>query len=85
MQVADRFHLLQNLQTAFENLLYRQTSVLKHSYQMVMNEALSALKQRVADQEEPESIDKFAPTQKIRFLLMRSTVWREVNEDRSDF
>ena len=58
VQVADRFHLLQNLRTAFENLLCRQTSVLKHSYQTVMEEALSAIKQRVADQEEPKLVDK---------------------------
>lgn len=49
-QVADRFHLLQNLRTAFENLLCRQTSVLKHSYQTVMDEAFAILKQKAADQ-----------------------------------
>ncbi len=74
MQVADRFHLLQNLRTAFENLLCRQTSVLKHSYQTVMDEALSALKQRVADQDEPESVGKVAadPKDKSSILEQRS-------------
>jgi hypothetical protein len=58
MQVADRFHLLQNLRTAFENLLCRQTSVLKHSYQKVMDEALTALRRKVSEQE--ESVDKLS-------------------------
>ncbi len=51
-QVADRFHLLQNLRTAFKNLLCRQFSVLKHSYQTVMDGELSALKQKATEREE---------------------------------
>lgn len=61
MQVADRFHLLQNLRTAFENLLCRQTSVLKHSYQKVMDEALTALRQKASEQE--RSADEFGCSQ----------------------
>lgn len=73
-QVADRFHLLQNLRTAFENLLCRQTSVLKHSYQTVMEEELSALKQRIADQAEPASAGKVSvePKDKSSILERRS-------------
>lgn len=76
MQVADRFHLLQNLRTAFENLLCRQTSVLKHSYQKVMEEALTALRQKVSEQE--ESVNEFggnptaAPAVKEQSTLEKS-------------
>lgn len=55
MQVADRFHLLQNLRTAFENLLCRRASVLKHSYQTVIDETFAAILQKAADQK--ESVD----------------------------
>lgn len=84
MQIADRFHLLQNLRTAFENLLCRQTSVLKHSYQTVMDEALSALKQRIADQEKPESVDKFAAESKDKssILEQRSLEKRRRKQER---
>jgi len=51
-QIADRFHLLQNLRTAIENLLCQRHSVLKHSYQTVMEEELAALKQKAAEKEE---------------------------------
>lgn len=67
MQVADRFHLLQNLRTAFENLLCRQTSVLKHSYQTVMEEELSAIKQKVIAQK--ETIDAVAAEQKDKLSV----------------
>ena len=83
-QVADRFHLLQNLRTAFENLLCRQTSVLKHSYQTVMNETLSALKQKAADQKEPESVGKTAAEPKDKFSIVeqRSSEKRRRKQER---
>lgn len=83
-QVADRFHLLQNLRTAFENLLCRQTSVLNHSYQTVMDEALLALKQRVADQEEPESNEEFAanPEDSLSIDEKRSLERRQRRQER---
>jgi len=52
MQIADRFDLLQNLRAAVENLLCRQHSILKHSYQTVMDGELAALKQKAAEREE---------------------------------
>ena len=83
-QIADRFHLLQNLRTAFENLLCRQASVLQHSYQTVMEEALLALKQRVADQEEPELVDKFAanPEDSLSIDEKRSLERRQRRQER---
>lgn len=81
MQVADRFHLLQNLRTAFENLLCRQTSVLKHSYQTVMEDALSALKQRNADRE--ELVDKAAePKDELSVSEKRSLEKRRRKQER---
>ncbi len=67
IEVDDRFHLLQNLRTAFENLLCRQTSALKHSYQTVMEEELSALKQKAADQE--AAVDKVVAKPEDKFSV----------------
>lgn len=51
-QIADRFHLLQNLRSAIENVLCRRHSVLKQSYQTVMEEELAILKQKAVEPEE---------------------------------